>query len=219
MINHDKKFIFVHIPRCAGNFINDFFDSDWIEKIRSDTGTFKDVNNYNIDHYPLYRYKELHPDKYNAYFKFTFVRNPWERMLSEFFLKKFGKSRGCRWGPINDFIDCSQLEFCEFIRKLQDKFHLIEELMHTNHNDVCHFMSYKHYIENPKNLDFVGKLENFSTDFCALCKNFFIEYSPKPKINQANHLHYSEYYSPKTRDIVGELYSWDIKKFNYKFES
>lgn len=218
MINHDRKFVFIHIPRCGGNFINDFFDPDWIEKIRSETGTFKDADNYQIDHYPLHRYKELYQEQYNTYFKFTFVRNPWDRMLSEFFLKKYGQSRGGRWGPINDFIDCSQLEFCEFIRKLQDNFHLIEELMHINHHDVSHFMSYKHYIENPENLEFVGKLENFNADFSSLCKNFSIAYTPKPKINQTNHLHYSEYYSSKTRDIVGELYSWDIKKFNYKFE-
>ena len=35
MINHDRKFVFIHIPRCGGNFINDFFDPDWIEKMRS----------------------------------------------------------------------------------------------------------------------------------------------------------------------------------------
>lgn len=216
MIEHKHKFIFVHIPRCGGNFINTFFNSSYVEVFLNAKGPNRDGDNYEIDHYPLSRYLQLFPNCTN-YFKFAFIRNPWSKVLSEFFFKKYGTKRGGMWGPCDRFIDCENLEFPEYIRELEKKFHLIKQLKTQNQYEVSHFTGYVDYIGDGTGLDFVGRLENFENDFSLLCSNFGIEYVPQAKKNSVDHLHYTEYYSDTTKNIVEELYREDINNFDYKF--
>ena len=71
-------------------------------------------------------------------------------------------------------------------------------------------------------VDFVGRFENFQTDFGIICDRIGIDQQKiKPLnriMNRSNHKHYSEYYTPETRAIVQHLYQRDIDCFNYKFE-
>lgn len=210
MISHKHKCIFVHIPRCGGNFINNFFNY-------STPPSTKDSDEYEIDHYPLFRYNDLYSDVFDEYYKFAFVRNPWDRMLSEFFYKKYGKQRGGDWGPSERFINCSNIEFKEFIRRLDKKFDEVKSMIKTNQFLVSHFMSYHEYLSDPSTMDFIGKLENFDEDFTKLCSKFDIEYNPLPRINSVEHKHYTEYYDDETCQIVAERYAKDIEHFGYEF--
>jgi len=216
MINHQHKFIFVHIPRCGGNFINTFFEPMYIEENLDTKGPNVDGDNFELDHYPLHRYLKLFPDCKN-YFKFAFIRNPWAKVLSDFFFKKYGAERGGMWGPCTRFINCKKLEFPEYIRILDQKFQGVNQLKQTNQHLVSHFISYHDYIGDGSELDFLGRLENFSEDFSLLCKKFNINYIPEDKKNSVEHLHYTEYYSEKTKDIVYKLYQNDIENFGYQF--
>ena len=210
MISHKHKFIYVHITRCGGNLINKYFNYS-VGKITAD------ADNYEIDHYPLFRYNDLYSDVFDEYYKFAFVRNPWERMLSEFFYKKYGKLRGGDWGPSHRFIDCSNIEFKEFIRRLGEKFDEVKSMTRTNQFLVSHFMSYHDYLSPLSAMDFIGKLENFDEDFTKVCSKFGIEYIPQPRINSVKHEHYTEYYDDEARQIVAEKYAKDIEYFGYEF--
>ena len=68
MVSNKHKCIFVHIIKTGGTSIDKLF--------RGRTG-HKFAKNYK---------KDVGNKKWNNYFKFTFVRNPWDKMVSQYFL-------------------------------------------------------------------------------------------------------------------------------------
>ncbi len=68
MILKEQKILFVHIPRTGGGSIKHFFRER--------------KSNKNIQHKTLQDYNQ--EDDYSDYYKFTFVRNPWDRLVSWF---------------------------------------------------------------------------------------------------------------------------------------
>ena len=68
MISHKHKFIFTHIPKTGGTSITRALNP-----------------NAGIKNKPL---KEMPLKDKEDYFKFTFVRNPWDRAVSMFFFRQ-----------------------------------------------------------------------------------------------------------------------------------
>lgn len=67
MISHRYRGLSVHIPKTRGNSINRLFGIGW------------------QDHKDLARHREeLGEERCRAYLKFAVVRNPWERLLSDY---------------------------------------------------------------------------------------------------------------------------------------
>ena len=83
MISHDKKFIFIHIQRTGGTSIERWMQGE---------------DQWNIQHNTKHitttfaKYRQ-YPEYYDDYFKFTIVRNPYERVLSELFINKMFHGR------------------------------------------------------------------------------------------------------------------------------
>ena len=94
MISHKLKFIFIHIPKTSGNslsiILKDVVDNDVILK-KSKLGEKQGINiicekkKQDIKHKFITYYNKLYGSKINNYFKFTIVRNPYDRMLSYYF--------------------------------------------------------------------------------------------------------------------------------------
>tara|TARA_R110000824_G_scaffold286698_4_gene474838 strand:+ start:2469 stop:3206 length:738 start_codon:yes stop_codon:yes gene_type:complete len=70
MIVEDFKLLFVHIPRTGGSSVEKFFNYECDKKWRS----------HNAQHCTLEEYSDGYD--LDDYFKFTIVRNPWDRLLS-----------------------------------------------------------------------------------------------------------------------------------------
>ncbi|WP_254449176.1 sulfotransferase family 2 domain-containing protein [Ruegeria sp. HKCCA5491] len=131
-------------------------------------------------------------------FRFSFVRNPFARALSNWkmFTNVPGRKRQLRSMGGDETADFfSFLKFCG---------------QHKNH----HWQPQSLYV--PKRLDFLGRLENFSSDF-AKVQSVALEFGLIEKRSQALHLnanasvteHYSKYYGTKERELVEELYQVD----------
>src|SRR6187402_3169911 len=71
MISHKHQCIFVHIPKTAGNSINRVFGVGW--------ENHKDLARYHA---------EIPRETFERYFKFAIVRNPWDRLLSDYNYQK-----------------------------------------------------------------------------------------------------------------------------------
>ena len=61
---------FIHIPRTGGNSI---------------ASTILDGR---TAHTPYFVYQRAYPDEFDEFFKFCFVRNPWDRLVSAYFYLK-----------------------------------------------------------------------------------------------------------------------------------
>ena len=81
MISHKHKFIFVHISKTGGSSIERALNPDI--KLDSSPRT-KNTGNTVLKekHWYVDRYQQEYKKQFDEYFKFTIVRNPWDREVS-----------------------------------------------------------------------------------------------------------------------------------------
>jgi GT2 family glycosyltransferase/ubiquinone/menaquinone biosynthesis C-methylase UbiE len=214
LISDKHKIIYINNPKCACNSIKEslgtFFGvpQDTIEDWK------KGVLKKHEDSKTRLAKIDLSDYNYRNYFKFTFVRNPWDRVLSAYYNKISQKTRHDNHS-INELIkyfgkdDISFKEFVEFIK--------------TSGDYECdpHWRSQKFIItdENGRKIaNFIGKFENLEEDFKLLCHMLNITFKKLPHLVKTEHLHYSLYYDKQIKEDILNRYYEDIKYFNYRFE-
>lgn len=190
----EKKAIFIHIPKCAG-----------ISVAKSLFG------NLGGGHNTLEQYSYIFPPKeLLSYFKFTFVRNPWDRLVSAYhFLKAGGITEADA-----KFFDEHLSEFYDF-----NEF-VLEWVNEENIWLGQHFRPQVSYLEDKRKKlkpDFIGKFESIEQDYAYICNKLGVA-GTLPKTNQSNRMNFRNYYTPDTIEIVRRVYKKDIEGFNYDFE-
>jgi len=199
--------IFVHIPKCAGTSI---------ESVLGMHGTVKGVGiepylNQKMDndalfgkgaqHYSLEKLRETIPqNKYTAYFKFTFVRNPWDRFVSHI------AWAGSKWYE-KEMLTKDEVD--EAIRSL---------VANNESNDhLATQTSYIYDIDGQSDIDFIGRFEEIEDHWKKLKVILKIN-KDLPNRMSSSHRHYSHYLTDSQVAVIGDYYSEDISRFNYKFE-
>lgn len=144
----------------------------------------------------------FNPNSHDNYFKFAFVRNPWDRVVSCYFNKivarcypTFSECYGKSFEYFVDFIDRLNLSVADVHIRLQTKLIPLDQV------------------------DFVGSLENFEDDLNYVLKTIGLENVTIPKINATSRDHYSKYYTKRTANIIARKYQEDIEAFGYIFET
>lgn len=189
----EMKCIYVHVPKCAGVSIN-----------KSLFGCLGG------GHITIKQYRKIFGFKeFKNYFKFSFSRNPWDRLVSAFhFLKQGG------WGESDEKWAKENLSRYEIFDDFVNDW-LSEKNIFSYH----HFRPQCHYLclsERIIGVDFLGRFESIETDFRKICERLGVT-CDLPELNSSQRKDYADYYDSKTRDIVGRLYKEDIKTFGYSF--
>jgi hypothetical protein len=154
----------------------------------------KDHNNYLYSkHTSCSEFQNNHSD-FNDYFKFAFVRNPWDRVVSWYNFSMKIKN------PDKDRIITGK-DFLSFILEFQN---------------IWGNESQNQY-EFTKCCDFIGRYENLQNDFNIICDKIGIPQQKLPHKNKTKHKHYTEYYDEETKQIIAEVFAKDIEYFGYKF--
>tara|TARA_Y100001934_G_C12005935_1_gene609892 strand:+ start:173 stop:712 length:540 start_codon:yes stop_codon:yes gene_type:complete len=177
MINHKHKFAFVHIPRTGGTSVECFFEPTLCDKFYFPT---------------KHRTHAKFIERYPEYFSFSFVRNPWDRLLS-FYIKCGGSTD-------------SVVDFKKWLSMYP--------------YNTRHSMSMSDFILNRSNqpiVDFIGRYERLDDDFGSVCDKLGISPSKLPCLNSTEHPNYVDYYDEEARHLVGCVCSRDIEVFNYEF--
>ena len=192
MISDKHKFIFIHITKTGGTSIQKLFQG----KLK----THKFAKNYK---------KLIGDEKWNNYFKFAFVRNPWDKMVSQyFFIQKKHKGN-------------YELTFREFILGFES-FCQGNGFSQGNGEDISvefNPVQLPWILDDDGNclVDFIGKFENFQKDFDLVCDKIGVPQRQLPHKNKSKHKNYTEYYDEETRAIVAKQFAKDIEYFDYKF--
>jgi hypothetical protein len=172
-------------------------------------------------------------DYFDRAFKFCFVRNPWDRLVSLYFYKRYNE----------------QTSFDDFVHRIQRAFAARRTLCGraAARSQICQrllarFRATEPYILVPPigpfnslrlsqanvqadwvtdssgNLvvDFVGKFENLSAGIETVFERLGIDEELGHK-NKTQHKSYRTYYTTETRGIVGQLYRRDVELFGYAF--
>lgn len=228
MISQVDNCVFIHIPKVAGQSIESVFLEragviwDERESFLLKHNTSPKFGPPRLAHLTAQEYTSLgylSNEEFSKMFSFAFVRNPWDRLVSEYVYRKYPYS-------FNDFL------FKYFPISSDD-----------NYNDGLdlyrHIMPQTDFLYDHQGkllVNFVGKFELLVDDFAEVTRLITGDSLPLPHKNKSysNKLkklkqlfsfsksqkkHYSEYYDESSRAFVAQLYRKDIELFDYKFES
>lgn len=200
MISHKYKLIFIHIPRTGGTSIE--------KAILNNRSGWWGIHAPS-KHLNAYSAKKIYKSYWDDYFKFTFVRNPWDRMVS---MLKYGSFYGVHLSKDERItID----DYLKYFKKIEydRRFFNFSQIKDTQTQDGA---VYGNIIG--EDMNFVGKFETLDQDFETLCELTNIPKVRLPKIEQSlNRKNYKKYYNEENKLLVKEKYRIDIEKYNYIF--
>ena len=200
MISHEFRCIFIHINRTGGKSIE---KAVWDICPEFGSSEHKKISSWQ---------RLLTEDEFNSYFKFTFCRNPWDRLVSLYSYYKetldFHRGRHLPEEVVDSF-----KSFCLYI---QD-----DEILAPTQ------LSWILDLDEKPNIDFIGRFERFDSDWEVVCKKIEMQNDTEdednyelliklPHLNKSNHRDYKEYYDKQLIDIVRKKYKEDISFFGYE---
>lgn len=227
MICRPYQCLFVHVPKTAGQSVEQFFmdrmgldwDADRAEVLLGDNpdpsrGTQK------LAHLSAWEYIDdgfIERDEFERLFRFSFVRNPYERMVSEYRYRNYFHHHS-----FSDFVlnKLPQRGWDDQYRHVMPQYDML-------HDDSGRLL-----------VDFVGRFENLRADFREVCRRLGIADAELPHRNPSNkrsrnlkrrvrnalfrngegdNARYTDFYDEETRDAVTALYRRDIETFGYRF--
>ncbi|RME34235.1 MAG: hypothetical protein D6794_10770 [Deltaproteobacteria bacterium] len=188
------KCIFVHIPKCAG-----------ISVARALFG-----NNAG-GHTSIMQYQRVFPERtLDEYFKFTFVRNPYSRLLSAFqYMQKGGRNeKDKKWAEKH--MKFSSFE--DFVLNGISRFEIINYL---------HFRPQVSFLIDDRGelkVDFIGRFETLEEDFNKI-KNRVKPQAKLPHLNRSSTTtkDWKARYTPEMIEVVNDLYRFDFEVLGYPF--
>jgi len=200
MISFQKRFLFVHIPKTAGNSIQTVlrdYSEDQLVALRKEQDGIERFGlrnpKYKIrKHSTLSEYRDALGEQFRSLYKFTCVRNPWDRMVSYYFTSTQNPET---W---------SRKEFRGTILKAVS---------------AADYLRLDNGEEDPfANVDYIMRFENLTNDFQTVCSRLDISPPRLPQYNRSNRGHYSRYYDEELRELVRARFAAEIERFGYMFE-
>jgi hypothetical protein len=206
MISHKYRCIFIHIPRTGGSSLEDLIWPEprteqelWMGFVspyanRYQTGGLQHLSARNVR-------QVVGRDVFESYFKFSFVRNPWERAVSQYsYLARRADLRRLLGKPGGITFD-DYLEKIAHIRHVQWEPQM--EFLHDDNGDLI--------------VDFIGRFENLENDAQVVLTRIGLPSRQLPHKQASAHGAYPGYYDSRARDRVHALYANDIQKLGYEF--
>lgn len=202
MISHQHRCLFIHIPKTAGKSVLAGFGLP--EFGRDYDGGLPHLEDP-YDHKRLAGYADA--GWYAGYFRFAFVRNPWDRAVSAFFYLSAGGANAQDKAFFDDHLAIFGGSFTAFLKHLPD---LVEHK---------HFRPQSHWAapaSGAPGLDFVGRFERFEEDYAVIAERLGLPPVPA-RVNASKRRDYRRYYDAEGKKIIRTLYAEDIERFGYKF--
>jgi len=202
LISVQRGFLFIHIPKTAGNAIQNVLrqyseervvtladHQDGVERfeVRSD--------NYEIrKHSSLAEYRaQLGGQVIDSLFRFTCVRNTWERMISAYF------------SPHRGAVTWSRARFVDLVKKTLPVSHYVA---HGNGAESIH--------DRFGQMDFYMRFDQLDHDFKRASAQIGITYEHLVPRNVGPGTEYAAYYDEELVDLVRQRFQEEIQYFEFQ---
>ena len=208
MLSTKYNFIFIHRGKSAGNSISQALFPFVDDKILIDYDYQDGLNTFNTcntqyglrKHAGLAEYKQVLPTEfYASAFKFSLIRNPFERLISVY----YSPNRVAL-----DNVDINSFDRQNFLRIIQEE--------RTFREYVCTGESQELLGE----IDYVVRYESLESDFKALCEKLGL---PNLKLGRYNvskrKRGYHQYYDQELIKAVHNRFHEEIETFGYTFDT
>jgi len=223
------KCIFVHIPKTAGQSIEQVFMDQlglgW--EMVEDREELLLQNNVDpargpekLPHLSASEYVDcgyISSQDFPDYFKFSFVRNPYTRILSEYRYRNYFSHHSFKDFVLNKLPEPGWSDKYRHVMPQYD-------MLHDGDGKLL--------------VDFVGRFESLQQDFDRVCEQLNIDDSALPHMNKSdkksrdlkrkvrnmiymngenNNRGLADFYDEETRVAVADYYRRDIEAFGYEF--
>jgi hypothetical protein len=186
-ICHEKKFIWFRVAKVG---------TKTTFRIFKKANLTLDAEHAMLCHYPV--------NLYRNYFKFAFVRNPWDRLVSCWHDKVVKKNAF-------NFSD-------EILLKMQDFNCFVDYVSDLDINKCNHHIRLQSQLIDLNNIDYIGRFENFESDLSEVMQILKLgEITIEKRNASINTSHYKDYYDESLIQKVTKIYYKDIKMFSYDF--
>lgn len=228
-INHEMKAIYIHVPKNGGLYVQNILEKyygfktlyftrqdhhlfDKYDKTDFNKKNYKNIVNgfINIKKFGVLTYyktsvehdklMDMSHKKWNDYYKFTFLRNPYTKIVSAY---KY-------------LVENSFIPFEEFI----DNKDLYNNYVYTH----AFISQFEHIMNEEKkiNLDYVGKFENLNNDLVEVLFKIGFDkikhaniIKKNIKINKGGDSNYHELYDQNILNKINIIFNLDFKNFFY----
>jgi len=135
-------------------------------------------------------------------FKFTVVRNPWDRVVSTFFYLQQIRRYHYKIDKKETFKNFVKTQLKEKGHKINIHFH--PQYLNTHYNNIIY-------------VDFVARFENLKEDWEKISRKIKVDKN-LPHVNASMHDHYTLYYDSDCINIISNIYKKDIETFEYSYD-
>jgi len=221
VVNDRHKFVFFHLYKCGGNSIRTTLKNAGINDSIHLLGPHSFPRDIKY-HYEVRG--QDHIDRFKEMFKFTFVRNPFDFLLSTYCYAKVVKSHFWHQEVANmEFKDFPKFYMSEVERFATSRVEGMEDFVLTGISHGRSEVTTPYEWVRDENgeimMDFVGKLENIDEDMKFVLKRLGKTpiIVPRENVNKHNDKPYREMYDATTRAYVEKHFEKDLNYFNYEF--
>lgn len=222
LLSNQLKFLFVHIAKTGGTSVRAALKrSCWKDPYRIPSYLCDRISHlcgHRIAaklprHAAAVGAKEMiTPAQFNALFKFTFVRNPWDRHVSAYhhFLRdQESLLDELRISSFDDFTEWLLVDGKSYLGRK----HVL--VAATRRSQAEHIMD----VDGKMLVDFIGRYERLSDDFDKVCRRIQLDSVKIPHRRRSSRRRdYRPYYTDHSAELVGQAYHLDLTLLGYRFD-
>ncbi|MEE3370515.1 MAG: sulfotransferase family 2 domain-containing protein [Planctomycetota bacterium] len=212
LVSHQHRFIFIHVPKTAGRSlrtglkpyaqnVHDYWLNRWVHRCGGRCNVIAPTKHRWLrSHTTAKRARCYYPRQlYEQYWKFAFVRNPWDWLVSYYhFVTSHPNHRNHQ--------KLSALgSFENYIRTIAVKPKFQQKDFVTDR-------------QGKLIVNFIGRFETLQQSVSTINEQLGIQIDIGNKRNTSRHRDYRTYYDSELIRIVQERYRPDIEFFGYQFD-
>lgn len=207
LISDSHQFVFVHIRKAAGTSLRQILErvslpknNHWWNKLLSRNGFPIDYHKFSFrKHDPLIMAERSMPEAlFETYHKFAFVRNPWDRLVSEY---EYIKTQATH-SRHKKLMAMTFEQYIEYQGKRPAAFQFSALALKNGELGVDH----------------IGRFEQLDDSLADISRRIDLDCTQIPHINKLKKAPYQSYYTDNSAQRVAELWHKDIEAFDYQFD-